>query len=97
MSVETPNALEAGVWHTAEVARNGRLGTLTVDGQQVGEVTASGDMDRLSVVGPLYLGGFPTGGAPIPYQSVTPVKSDKSTPVQSSSAQSSPHQSRTCN
>ena len=73
MSVETPNALEAGVWHTAEVARNGRLGTLTVDGQQVGEVTASGDMDRLSVVGPLYLGGFPTGGAPIPYQSVTPV------------------------
>ena len=70
MSVETPESLESGVWHTVQIDRNGRRGSLTLNGQEGGEMTSSGGMDKLSVVGPLYVGGFP--GTP-PYQSVTPV------------------------
>ena len=70
MSVETPESLESGVWHTVQIDRNGRRGSLTLNGQEVGEMTSSGGMDKLSVVGPLYVGGFP--GTP-PYQSVTPI------------------------
>ena len=70
VSIESPETYELNVWHTVEISRVGRVGKLTVNGQLLGEASSSGEMDMLSVVGPLYVGGYP--GTP-PYQAVRPI------------------------
>ncbi|KAJ8306103.1 hypothetical protein KUTeg_016648 [Tegillarca granosa] len=48
-----------GNWHNIEVYRNQKRGTLTIDGELVGEGESAGSTRSLNVYPPHYLGGLP--------------------------------------
>lgn len=47
------------MWLSARATRTGRLGLLSVEGQEAASGTAPGAFDELSLPGNLYLGGVP--------------------------------------
>ena len=69
VQLEATNKTTLDEWQNVEISRKGRQGTLIVNGQEVGVVSTNGQMDRLSVEGSLYVGGYP--GEP-PYRGINP-------------------------
>ena len=59
VQMESTNQTALNEWQNVEIRRNGRQGSLSVNGQLVGEMVSGGQMDRLSVEGSLYIGGYP--------------------------------------
>lgn len=48
-----------GQWHTVEITREGKKGTLVVDGIVVAEGESAGHTESINADGPYYIGGLP--------------------------------------
>ncbi|TRY60964.1 hypothetical protein TCAL_05712 [Tigriopus californicus] len=64
-SVVSDKSYDLDTWHYVEIKRQGRMGSLSVNNDLVGNVESYGDMAQLSVESDIYLGGFP-GEVPYP-------------------------------
>jgi hypothetical protein len=65
VSLESANSVTLGEWTNVAITRKGRFGKMTVDGEDVGEMTSDGDMEQLSVGNDIYIGGYPADQMPV--------------------------------
>uniref|UniRef100_A0A0K2UE20 Laminin subunit alphalike [Acyrthosiphon pisum] n=1 Tax=Lepeophtheirus salmonis TaxID=72036 RepID=A0A0K2UE20_LEPSM len=55
----SPEKYDLEVWHSAILARNGNVGTLSINGEAIGDIQSPGASNQLSIDDFIYLGGFP--------------------------------------